>query len=228
MPNYGEDKSTSSSSLSSTDAFAMSLGGWEFDAYCGGERLDKAVKRHFNPHTVIDGGLPLVSSEKKGLYSGFVHSGIYKAYCTLAPLDVGTPHTMYYNSSGEIYDDVVVHGGPKLQTFKRTRYRACCSPVIIHQDDVAYILINTDLNTLTVYRLPEGEKVYDIPAPEMMTAILPDEEDPDILHLFGWIWSPIEIHCNINFRDILAKAKAVEAAEFGAEQNSFARGNSPA
>lgn len=189
--------SNSVSSLSDDDMDLMEVGSWTFEV----DDRSQIGNRYFNRHTVI--------KDCVSYYYGAVHgpndNGPYHAYCTLAPLDLMTAHDCDKNR----FDEVVIVSDDSINTFKRTRYRACCSPVIVQVDDTVYAIINTDLNRLTVYSLPDGKEICTIKAPEMMTAILPDSnsDNSHILHLFGWVWSPLEVYYPVNLREILDKAK---------------------
>lgn len=88
--------------------------------------------------------------------------------------------------------------------FSRTRYRACCNPVFFKYNDETFVIINTNLSTLTVYNAKTGAYVTNISAPEMMTAILGDRDSTQEFHLFGWVWGPHESYCSINIDEIMS------------------------
>jgi hypothetical protein len=91
-------------------------------------------------------------------------------------------------------------------TCSRTRYRSCCNPLFFEytreperlERPGTYVIVNTGLRELTVYNADTGAVVSCTKyAPEMMVAMYYDKAGQS-LHLFGWMWQPTEIYCEIN------------------------------
>jgi hypothetical protein len=159
------------------------IGGWNYGDY------DVDVTT-LVPPTLIHVG---ETNAADGTFEGEVRYNNYTARCVLAePANV--------NAHASLPNDFV-HVGP--HAFSRTRYRACCNPVFVTWEAQTYVLINTDLNTLTLYHADTGaEIIKKIRAPEMMVGIYMDAHDPLLLHLFGWFWSPIEEYTKLHIRTL--------------------------
>jgi hypothetical protein len=107
-----------------------------------------------------------------------------------------------------VSNDMVVVGE---HSYSRTRYRACCNPAFFVYKGVTYVIVNTDLSTLTVYNTDTGQAVTKIGAPEMMTAILGYKNNPLKFHLFGWMWGPHELECSVDMERIMSSLAPKES-----------------
>lgn len=165
----------------------FSIGGWYYGDY-------KVPIETLEPPLLHQ----LSEQNENGYFEGEVRHAQYSARCTLAqPDDI--------DSSVSLTNDNV-QVGP--YTFLRTRYRACCNPVFITWQTKTYILINTELSILTLYDVDTGaEVIAKIYAPEMMVAIYTDKNNPFLLHLFGWFWSPIEQYFALDLKALFSKNK---------------------